>query len=313
MAQITNEAQWSESRVKMLRECRRKYYLNYFQSWNGWLNSAPLEKKMAYTLKKMSSIPMWTGSVIHDSIEAGLRIKRSGGTPKLQDMEDAAIQALRKGWIDSTQKRWEACPSKALNLFEHYYKVEVPQEKVDGIKLKVLRCLRNLWKSEIWSQIMGLGTQDLVALEEFQSFTMKTGERVSVKIDCGFKKSPLVKLLDWKTGKASAGVIDQLVTYGMYALKMGWVKRLDDLRIVPVYLDTENGVRSEELSVTMEMCARQASIIQQEYPLLMEADNLQGDINRFPVTDNQHACKFCNFKGICSGANAIIGEGVTPF
>ena len=69
MGKIELTYAWSNSRVKTFRECAWRYYLTYFQSWEGWLGSAPQEKQRAYMLKKMTNLPMFIESVVQDTIE----------------------------------------------------------------------------------------------------------------------------------------------------------------------------------------------------------------------------------------------------
>jgi hypothetical protein len=271
-----------------------------------------------YTLKKMSSLPLWIGSTVHDVIQHILNYRRASGGKAILPIakaEQEAIQALRRGWIESTQKRWQGNPSKTLNLAEHYYGDGIDQAKCDQAKLKVLRCIRALYGSELFATINSLNPeQDFLTLEDFQSFELNTGERVSVKIDFGFRHAGKVWLLDWKTGKASEAVIDQLVTYGMYSLKMGWAKRVSDIVIVPVYLDMgDQDNMAPELSVSMPQLDRQANTIRAEFPILQELHLQSGDRDHFPVTDDPRQCRFCNFRGICSGANTEIPDDATPF
>lgn len=100
----------------------------------------------------------------------------------------------------------------------------------------------------------------------------------------------------------------------MYALKMGWAKHLKQIHIVPVFLDTDDPANSAvPLSVDMKLLEQQASIIRQEWPLLLEAHEKQNDMEAFPCTTDQHSCKYCPFRGMCSGSTTEIPPGVTPF
>lgn len=317
MGELKNDPMWSESRVKLARSCLRAYWFNYYLSWGGWDAKASQERRTAYTLKKMTSLPMWTGSIVHDVIQHILNYRKASGGKAIMPIakaEQEAIQALRRGWIESTQKRWQT-NSKAVNLQEHYYEAGIDQKKCDETKLKVLRCIRALYDSDIFKAINAADPEKgWLTLEEFQSFELNTGERVSVKIDFGFRRDGKVWLLDWKTGKPSEAVIDQLVTYAMYALKMGWAKRLGDIVIVPVYLDIgEKDKMTPELSVSMPQMERQANTIRAEFPILRDLHMQSGDRERFPVTDDARQCRFCNFRGICSGANTEIPDDATPF
>jgi len=317
MGKIELTYAWSESRVKCLRECMWKYHLTYNVAWLGWLPSAPQEKQRAYMLKNMTNLPMFVGSVVHDTIEEVITIARQTGAWRtLEQAQYDAIQRLRKGWKQSTDKRWQMSPKKNVNLAEHFYHEEISKDQLDNYKRKVLASLKALYDCPLFTIIKGLNKDDWLTLEDFQKFQLNTGEEVTVKIDCGFRYKGKVYLLDWKTGRVSESVIDQLVTYSMYALKQGWAKKPEDIVIIPVYLTAyaDLGERATpHLDVTMQHMKRQAGIIRSEYPLLTEAFQNKNNPSYFRRTDNEHACTRCFFRDMCESSKTEIGENETPF
>ena len=308
---------WSESRVKCLRECMWKYYLTYYKSWEGWLTSAPQDKQRAYMLKNMTNLPMWVGSIVHDTIETVISTARSTDLWwNVDTAQNHAVQLLRKGWKQSIEKRWQMSPKQNVNLAEHFYQEEIPKDRLDNYKRKVLASLKAFYDCPLLSIIQGLKKEDWLTLEDFQKFQLNTGEEVTVKIDCGFRYRGKVYLLDWKTGRVSDSVIDQLITYAMYALKQGWAKKPNDIVIIPVYLAAYAEIGEQatpHLEVDMQHIKRQAGIIRSEYPLLLQAHNNKDNPSYFTKTDNEHACQRCFFRDICDGAKTEIGESETPF
>ena len=308
---------WSESRVKCLRECMWKYHIMYHISWNGWLTSAPQDRRRAYTLKNMTNMPMWVGSIVHDIIEDIITTGRQTGEWRtLEQAQHDGVQALRKGWKQSKDKRWQGSPKRNINLAEHFYQEEIEKDRLDSFKQKVLASLKAFYDMPLFKILQSLDKDSWLTLEDFQKFQLNTGEEVSVKIDCGFRYRGKIYLLDWKTGKVSDSVIDQLTTYSMYALKQGWAQKPEDIVIIPVYLAAyaELGEQATpHLDVTMRHIRRQAGIIRSEYPLLKEAFENKDNPDYFPKTDNEHACTRCFFKDMCSGAKTEVGDGETPF
>lgn len=317
MGEIKQNYAWSESRVKCYRECPWKYYLTYFEAWQGWLTSAPQDKRRAYMLKNMTNMYMWVGSIVHDVIEELITTGRKTGEWKtLQQTQYNATQMLRKGWKQSTEKRWQGSPKKNINLAEHFYQETIEQDKLNMFKQKVLMSLKALYDMPLFEIIKGLKKSEWLTIEDFQKFQLNTEENVAVKIDCGFKYDGKVYLLDWKTGRVNDSVIDQLTTYAMYALKQGWAKTPEDIIIIPVYLAAyaEIGEQaSPHLNVTMEHMKRQAGIIKNEYPLLTKAFENKDNPQYFSKTDNETACSRCFFRDMCTGAKTEIEEGITPF
>ena len=308
---------WSESRVKCLRECAWKYYLTYFMAWEGWLGNAPQEKQRAYMLKNMTNLPMFVGSVVHDLIEYIIITGRETGSwITLEQAQHQGVQALRRGWKQSKDKRWQGSPKRNVNLAEHFYQEEIDKEKLAGFKQKLLKSLKAFYDMPLFSILQNLEKDDWLTLEDFQKFQLDTEEEVTVKIDCGFKYRGKVYLLDWKTGRVSDTVIDQLTTYAMYAMKQGWAKKPEDIVIIPVYLAAYSDIGEKatpHLDVTMKHMKRQAGIIRSEYPILTEAFEHKDDPSHFEKTDNEHACMKCHFRNMCTGAKTEIDEGETPF
>jgi len=317
MGKIELTYAWSNSRVKTFRECAWQYYLTYFQSWEGWLGSAPQECQRAYMLKKMTNLPMFIGSVVHDTIEEVIHDGRNTGRWwTLKQAQEAAVQRLRRGWKQSKNKRWQGSPAKNVNLAEHFYQEELDPKRLKEFKQKVLRSLKAFYEMPLFEILRGLKKEDWLSIEDFQKFQLNTGEEVTLKIDCGFRYQCKIYLLDWKTGRVSDSVIDQLTTYSMYALKQGWTDKPENIIIIPVYLATyaELGDRATPyLEVTMQHMKRQAGIIRSEYPMLTEAFENKDNPDYFQRTDNEHACTRCFFREMCPGAKTEIGDDETPF
>lgn len=317
MGKIELTYAWSESRLKCLRDCAWKYYLTYFKAWEGWLPSAPQEKQIAYTLKNMTNLAMWVGSTVHNIIEEIITTGRNTGEWKtLEQAQHDGVQALRKGWKQSIEKRWQGSPKRNINLAEHYYQEEIEPDKLASYKQRMLASLKAFYNMPLFNVMKELPEKDWLTLENFQKFQLDTGESVAVKIDCGFKYKGKVYLLDWKTGRVSDTVIDQLTTYAMYAIKMKWADKPEDIVIIPVYLAAYAEIGEQatpHLDVTMQRMKRQAGIIRSEYPLLAKAFENKDNPNYFSKTDNERACEKCHFRDVCDGAKTEIEKGATPF
>lgn len=317
MGKIEQTFAWSDSRVKTLRECMQRYFFHYYLSWNGWFKNAPPEKRSAYILKNLTNIYMWAGSIAHNEIESIVKEIRSDQKCRnLSQAQANIVQAFKSGWVQSKQKKWEQDPKRNINLAEHYYNEDIDNDKWVNIKNKMLKCIQAFYDSKIFQMMHEIKQDAWLALEDFQSFHLKTGEKVAVKIDCGFRYDGKIFLFDWKTGKINSSAIDQLITYSMHAIKSGWTKRVEDIVIVPVFLafcqdDPENAI--PRLSVSMDQIKHQTTIIQEESKILAEAHENRDNPDFFKHTDNPLTCERCNFRGICSGAETVIPEGDTPF
>ena len=78
MAQLINELSWYHSRRNTFEECQRKYFYQYYGSWEGWLWNATQRQKELYLHKKLVNRWMWMGTVVHKTIEFLLKQHREG-------------------------------------------------------------------------------------------------------------------------------------------------------------------------------------------------------------------------------------------
>lgn len=299
MGKLELKSSWSNSRVKTLRECPRKYYYQYFLSWEGWLQSAPDRKRMAYILKNMTNKHMWPGSIAHEVIEHVIKeYRKNKKWLSLESAQNLAIEKLRSGWKSSRSSNWKQNP-KSINLFEDFYGDGLTNEESSRCKNIVLTSIENFYNSNVAEIIKSLDEEDWVSLEDFQSFMVDNKYEVSVKIDTAFKHDGKVYLIDYKTGKESPDVLEQLMVYAMYALKKGFAKRLSDIYIVPVYLMLNKEIK---LQCKKQQILNQAEIIRQESKMLQKAHEHKDNEEKFRYTENLNLCKYCQFKQICDGS-----------
>ena len=105
MAQLINELSWSHSRRNTFEECQRKYFYQYYGSWEGWLWNATQRQKELYLHKKLVNRWMWMGTVVHKTIEFLLKQHREGD--EIQPLiyyQDLLTKKMRKDYGDSINK-----------------------------------------------------------------------------------------------------------------------------------------------------------------------------------------------------------------
>ena len=49
----------------MLDACPRRYLFHYYVSWGGWSARAPEIVREAFKLKRLLSLPLWRGQLVH--------------------------------------------------------------------------------------------------------------------------------------------------------------------------------------------------------------------------------------------------------
>lgn len=306
MAEIKLQFAWSASRIKTLRECARRYWYNYFQSWQGWQKNATKEQKEAYLLKNLTNFPMYVGTVVHETIEYAIQTFRSTGKwISLEASREKTINLLRQGWLESKNQEWKT-NAKKINFMEMYYNEMPDKNKLISYKTKALKCIEAFYKCDLFKILSSLEKSDWISVEQFQKFQMITGEEVSVKLDLAFKNKGKLYIIDFKTGKPNDSIVEQVVTYSMYALKKKWIDKLENIIIIPAFLaffEEDPVLAFPIIEINKSQIQQQVKIIQQEYPLLIKAHDNKNNKELFEMTENLNSCKYCNFKGICPGAS----------
>ena len=125
------EFAWSISRQRKLDQCPRGYFYTYYLHWNGWLDDAPTEARVAYRLGKLTSLDALLGQQIDvraRELEAAARAGRE--LPSADELELRTREALRKAWTRSRNGRtaFEQRPSKVVMLRSLYLEQDTQPE-----------------------------------------------------------------------------------------------------------------------------------------------------------------------------------------
>ena len=136
---MATEFSWSVSRHDSFARCRRRYFYSYY---------AANEDPEIQRLKKLSALPMWAGSVVHETIEAVLKSRDVMPSP---DEQEALIRAAVHGQM-LTDWRESEVGSLRFRLFEHEYQVPVEPDDKKIVVGTVMRSLRNFFKSPILAE-----------------------------------------------------------------------------------------------------------------------------------------------------------------
>src|SRR5262245_66432067 len=91
-----NPFSWSASRHETFATCRRRYYYSYY--------AAPEDEEVR-RLKRLSALPLWAGSVVHETIEAFLKERDSlPSEAEQQAIVKAAVhERMLADWRESEQ------------------------------------------------------------------------------------------------------------------------------------------------------------------------------------------------------------------
>jgi CRISPR/Cas system-associated exonuclease Cas4 (RecB family) len=300
---VENAFSWSASRHDTFATCRRRYYYSYY--------AAPEDPEIK-RLKKLSALPLWAGSVVHETIEAFLKSHDALPSPEEQEaIVKAAVHSdMLKAWRESEggphpippEGGSEESPtSYPFRLFEHEYQVPVDQEDKRLAVNTVMRSLKNFFKSETLREALALGRENWLALEDLVSFHVGEVE-VFLRMDLAFRaRDGRVVIVDWKTGRAEGRFNEvQIAGYALYAAERGWVgdpeEILTELNYLVVPRSRRRTVKRQQLEHARSFIARSARDMK---ALLLDPLANLARLEDFPMIDRPRVCRRCNFRRLC--------------
>lgn len=279
---------WSASRHDTFASCHRRYYYSYY---------AALEDDEIKRLKKLSALPLWAGSVVHDTIEWFL--KNHDAIPPPEEQDALVRRVVRTGM--ASDWRESEMGSLRFRLFEHEYDVPVAQEDKRLAVNTVMRSLRNFFRSETLRQALDVGRDRWLALEDLVSFHVNDVE-VFLRMDLAYRdREGRVVIVDWKTGRGEGRFNEvQVAGYALYATEQGWASSPEEIATELNYLVIPKAVRR---AVTQKKVEHARSFIAKSAKsmkaLLVDPLENVARLEDFPMVDRPQVCRRCNFRRLC--------------
>ena len=156
---MSHEFSWSVSRHDTFYSCRRKYFYSYY---------AAAEDPEIHRLKKLSALPLWAGSLVHETIENFLKTRDA--IPS-ETEQQAMIHAAVHGQMLSDWRESEG-GSLRFRLFEHEYQVPVDKEDKKIVVGIVMPSLRSFFRSETLREAFAVGRDRWLTVEDLVSFSV---------------------------------------------------------------------------------------------------------------------------------------------
>ncbi|NIT13625.1 MAG: hypothetical protein GTN99_05105 [Candidatus Dadabacteria bacterium] len=302
--EFKNEFSWSFSRDSMFNECKRKYYYNYYGSWEGWKkDSADEVTRTLYVLKNLVNMKIWKGDAVHKEIS---RVLKSFETTDVIGSFESSVKRATKIMRDEfrfskAKEYWNTDKSlrKVNALFEHEYDVDISDDEWIDNYNDVIRCLKNFHNSEIVDELKSVGCGGIITVDSITPTSFDyNGEIIYVNLDLAYKVDDEVKIIDWKTGAGESNPL-QFVVYVFHTNEI-LKTPLDRLSVIEYNLQENkqyvHRYNEREISEAKEYIDK--SMSEMKGCLYDPAENL-ADINDFPRTEDEWKCANCNFKKIC--------------
>jgi hypothetical protein len=282
------EFSWSVSRHDSFATCRRRYFYAYY---------AAQEDPDIQRLKKLSALPLWAGSVVHETIESVL--KTYDRIPDATEQEALIRAAVHSRML--TEWRESEAGSLRFRLFEHEYQVTIEPEDKKVLVGTVMRSLRNFFRSDLLRQIYAAGRARWLSLEDLVSFEV-AGVQVFLRMDLAYRDAEgRVVIVDWKTGRGEGRFSEvQLAGYALYAAEQGWVSSPEELRTQLAYLAVPRyvirSVDGRKLEHARSFIRKSSSTMKS---LLLDPLANLARLEDFPMIDRPRICRRCNFRRLC--------------
>jgi hypothetical protein len=299
---VAHDFSWSLSRHDTFSSCRRRYFYSYYAS---------ADDPEIHRLKKLSALPLWAGSVVHEAIERFLRASSSLPPPEEQEafIRSTIHEGMLADWKDSEQG------SLRFRLFEHEYQVRVDPEDKKIVVGTVMRSLRHFFRSETLRQALEAGRERWLTLEDLVSFQLG-GVEVLLRMDLAFRDpSGRVVIVDWKTGRGEGRFSEvQVASYALYAAQAGWVVSPEEISTELAYLALPRYVRRSVTAQTLErtraFIGKSASTMKS---LLLDPLVNAARLEDFPMVERPRVCRRCNFRKLCfPREEALVAPPVVP-
>ena len=296
---------WSASRHDTFASCKRRYYYSYYAS---------LDDPEIYRLKKLSALPLWAGSVVHDTIETFLRA--NDRLPSPEDQEALVRSVVHSGMVGDWRASEVGPPPPAdepgpdpgadrprlpFRLFEHEYEIPVEQEDKRIAVNIVMRSLKHFFKSETLRRVLEVGRERWLALEDLVSFHVGEVE-VFLRMDLAYRDHDgRVVIVDWKTGRNEGRFNEvQVAGYALYATERAWVSEPEQISTELSYLVIPKTVRR---SVNRKAIDNARSFILKSAgtmkALLLDPLQNLARLEDFPMIDRPQVCRRCSFRRLC--------------
>jgi hypothetical protein len=285
---MPNGFSWSVSRHDSFHTCRRRYFYAYYASQ---------EDPEIQRLKRLSALPLWAGSVVHETIEQVLKTRETLPTPEEQE---AIVRAAVHGQM-LTEWRESEAGSPRFRLFEHEYQTPVePEDKKIAVGT-VMRSLRHFFRSETLRAAYAAGRERWLSVEDLVSFHVDDVE-VFLRMDLAYRdRNGRVVIVDWKTGRAEGRFNDvQLAGYALSAVERGWVASPEEIETELAYLVIpryrRRSVDAKRVEAARHFIRKSAGNMR---ALLLDPLANLARLEDFQMIEKPRVCRRCNFRRLC--------------
>lgn len=298
---------WSISAHNTFRRCQRQYFFSQIMASH---NARGTERREAFILKQLQSLPAWQGNLVHKGIQKFVVPWLANGL--LSDRDDVIRQTLAMAdrqiaFSSSCQYRVDGQSKLSAGdsycaLFEHEYGIGITSERLQEVRETVSQCLRNLFdQQDFLDQLRHHSGHRPELLVDFKV----AGTRVVVQLDllC-FQRGQMPVIIDWKVGRSeSSDYSNQVMTYALSLLRS------------PMYANVPvEGISVYEVNLLKNQVkphiVTEDKIIDTENFIFRSIEEIKGvstdgkfesqHIEDYELARSWMTCMYCNFCKLCT-------------
>lgn len=278
---------WSVSRYETFCNCKRAYFYNYYGKYDAQI---PLDH--INSLKKLTSIPLEKGNIIHDVIRDILVRYTKTSAP----IDRVKLLTHTYNMVKSYCNR---------KVFTEIYYQQLSKIDLDEIFVDIKLAVINFFNSERYNWLIN---RAIVSKNEWIIEPGSYGEtrfddlKAYCKVDFFFPFNNEYYILDWKSGKYSAEKHrKQMLAYSLWA-KNTFQIQAEEINpiltfLLPNYREIGEAFTLEELDQFYDVISAET---QEMYSFCSNIkDNIPIAKDKFPKTDKYIICSFCNYRKLC--------------
>lgn len=296
----SNFSNWSYSRRKVLEQCARRYYYEYYGSILKKSNNDPQKEKLNF-LKKLQNRYLRTGDILHFVVRWYLKKLQEGERILLDQLLRWAQEVYHRD-INYSQQYKQGSPlfddfRQPKLMQEYYYKLSDAQSLCSDAEKRLVSALKNFVKSQNIVQYRE-GAAHPSALIEVPAHMKNNYFFLRGKVDLVYWKNDKIIIVDWKTGGASSSDDSlQMLAYALWA-KTEFELPPNSIILNLVYL-ADNTVST--FSVNEKKLLRVEARILQDLDRMQEVDSYgtRGIVEAFTPCAQQKVCDLCEYREVC--------------
>lgn len=328
----------SLSRLQRRARCARMDWWQTEGARGGYRRDATPEARLAYALKKLTSLPAVVGEAIHHAAAQRARRVRDGMRPPTFDELFRMVRdRLNAAVCSRNVERFRERPGDIVMLREVYFSEwpdrRIPSELVTATCAKVESLLRAMVTHPVWEELARCGRGEILLCDSLDALEIEVNGspvRVYAAPDLiwisherhdvpGFGVPllpPVVTILDWKSGRPNAAEEQgraQLAVYAWWAtqklalpvMPSAFVGRIANLGAAsPQDYDCQFVLHAEDVH-------RGGRLIGDAAAAILAARAPDGTLAMEETARSPAACHWCPFTPVCRDAPAAAST--TPF